>query len=212
MANKGGRVGSVWLTLQGGEEKVRRLALNLWRCQPAHVPLAVGKVSWDPFSPGPEGQPNPCCCHLPGEVGPPEVGSRQPRWVWECLPGSDLLCVLRGGGAQGAQVRAWRRGLHLSPRFPGPREPGAGRAPASRVAESWPTLCDPRDCSPPGSSVHGILQARTLERVAISFSRGSSRPGDGTCVCCFGRRILYHESPGKTPMQDCGHCLEQFSS
>ena len=37
------------------------------------------------------------------------------------------------------------------------------------------TLCDPVDCSPPGSSIHGILQARILEWVAISFSRGSSR-------------------------------------
>ena len=36
------------------------------------------------------------------------------------------------------------------------------------------TLCDPMDCSPPGSSVHGILQARILEWVAIPFSRGSS--------------------------------------
>ena len=42
------------------------------------------------------------------------------------------------------------------------------------VAESCPTLCDPMDYSPPGSSVHGIFQARVLEWVAISFSRGSS--------------------------------------
>ena len=44
------------------------------------------------------------------------------------------------------------------------------------VAQSCPTLtlCDPMDCSPPGSSVHGIFQARILEWVAISFSRGSS--------------------------------------
>ena len=40
------------------------------------------------------------------------------------------------------------------------------------------TLCDPLDCSPPAASVHGILQARILEWVAISFSRGSSRPRD----------------------------------
>ena len=40
-----------------------------------------------------------------------------------------------------------------------------------------PTLCNPMDCSPPGSSVHGILQARILEWVAISSSRGSSPPG-----------------------------------
>ena len=43
-----------------------------------------------------------------------------------------------------------------------------------KIAQSCPTLCDPLDCSPPGSSVHGILQARILEWVAISFSRGSS--------------------------------------
>jgi len=46
------------------------------------------------------------------------------------------------------------------------------------VAQSHPTLCNPMDCSPPGFSVHGILQARILEWVAISFSRGSSRPED----------------------------------
>ena len=45
-----------------------------------------------------------------------------------------------------------------------------------------PTLCDPTDCGPPGSSVHGILQARILEWVAIPFSRGSSWPRDGTRV------------------------------
>ena len=42
------------------------------------------------------------------------------------------------------------------------------------VTQSRPTLCDPRDCSPPGSSVHGIFQARILEWVAISYSRRSS--------------------------------------
>ena len=42
------------------------------------------------------------------------------------------------------------------------------------VVQSWSTLCDPMDCSPSGSSVHRILQARILEKVAISFSRGSS--------------------------------------
>ena len=46
------------------------------------------------------------------------------------------------------------------------------------VAKSCPTFCDPMDCSPPGSSLHGISQARLLEWVAISFCRGSSRPRD----------------------------------
>ena len=48
----------------------------------------------------------------------------------------------------------------------------------SEAAESCPTLCDPMDCSLPGSSLHGILQARVLKWVTISFSRGSSRPRD----------------------------------
>ena len=52
------------------------------------------------------------------------------------------------------------------------------------VAQSCPTLCNPMDCSPPGSSVHGILQARILEWIAIPFSRGSSRPRDRTPVSC----------------------------
>ena len=50
------------------------------------------------------------------------------------------------------------------------------------LAQSCPTLCNPMDCSPPGSSVYGILQARILEWVAISFSRGSSPPIDRTLV------------------------------
>ena len=52
------------------------------------------------------------------------------------------------------------------------------------VAQSCPTLCDPVDCSPPSSSVHGTLQARILEWLAISSSRGSSQPGDRIQVSC----------------------------
>ena len=52
----------------------------------------------------------------------------------------------------------------------------------SKVSQLCPTLCYPMDCSLPGSSVHGIFQARVLEWVAISFSRGYSRPRDRTQV------------------------------
>ena len=55
-----------------------------------------------------------------------------------------------------------------------------------------PTLCHPMDCSLPGSSVHGIFQARVLERVAISFSRGSSQPRDRTQVPHIVGRCFYH--------------------
>ena len=58
------------------------------------------------------------------------------------------------------------------------------------VAQSCPTLCDPMDCSLPGSSVHGISQARILEWVAIPFSRGSSRPRDQTLVSCIAGRCF----------------------
>ena len=51
-----------------------------------------------------------------------------------------------------------------------------------KVAHSSPALCDPMDCSLPGSSVNGILQARILEWVAISFSKGSSQPRNWTQV------------------------------
>ena len=53
-------------------------------------------------------------------------------------------------------------------------------------------LFDPIDCSPPGSSVHGILQARTLEWIVVPSSRGSSWPRDETHIPCIGRRILCH--------------------
>ena len=65
------------------------------------------------------------------------------------------------------------------------------------VAQSCPTLCDPMDCSPPGSSVHGILQARILEWVAISFSRGSSQPRDKTLYPTLQAVSLPSELSGK---------------
>ena len=55
-------------------------------------------------------------------------------------------------------------------------------------------LCDPRDCSTPGSSVHGLSQSRILDWVAIPFSRGFSRPRDQTQVSCFEGRFFYHLS------------------
>ena len=60
----------------------------------------------------------------------------------------------------------------------------------SEVAQSCRTPCDPMDCSPPGSSIHGFFQARILEWVAISFYRRSSRPRDWTGVShIVGRRF-----------------------
>ena len=61
------------------------------------------------------------------------------------------------------------------------------------------------DCSLPGSSVHGILQARILEWVAISFSRGSSWARDQTHVSCIDKWILYHWATREA------HCMQEYS-
>ena len=65
----------------------------------------------------------------------------------------------------------------------------------AKSLQSCLTLCDPMDCSPPGSSVHGILQARILEWVVKPSSRGSSRPRDRisiSYISCVGRWVLYN--------------------
>ena len=73
------------------------------------------------------------------------------------------------------------------------------------------TLCDSMDCSPPGSSVHGILQARTLEWIAIPFSRGSSWPRDWTQVSYIADRFFTiwatREAPIKKKMWNIFKCF-----
>ena len=72
--------------------------------------------------------------------------------------------------------------------------PALGACVCAKLLQSCSTLCDPMDYSPPGFSVHGILQARILDWVAVP-SRGSSWPRDQTHICyvsCTGRGILYH--------------------
>ena len=78
----------------------------------------------------------------------------------------------------------------------------------SEVIQLCPTLCDPMDCRLPGSSVHGIFQARVLEWVAISFSRGSSQPRDRTQVCTAGR----HFTVWATSALGISNLLEEISS
>ena len=79
----------------------------------------------------------------------------------------------------------------------------------AKSLQSCPTLCDFMDCSPPGFSVHGILQAILLEWVAISFSRGSSYPRDGTCIS-----YLLHWQAGSLPLAPPGkpllRCTDHF--
>ena len=82
----------------------------------------------------------------------------------------------------------------------------------SEVAQSCPTLCNPMDCSLPSSSIHGILQARILEWIAISFSRGSSRPRDwtqvshivGRCFTMWATRKVHQEGWGEGKNEEFG--------
>ena len=72
------------------------------------------------------------------------------------------------------------------------------------VAQSRPILCDPVDCNLLGFSVHGILQARILEWIDISFSRGSSRPRDQTQVSCIGGRRINLWATREAPDEEVG--------
>ena len=75
------------------------------------------------------------------------------------------------------------------------------------VAQSCPTPWDPMDCSPPGSSVHGIFQGKILEWVAISSSRGSSWPRDQTHDSCIAGRFFTMEPPVE-PLENTGFVIE----
>ena len=92
---------------------------------------------------------------------------------------------------------SWEPGS-CSPALPFSRAPNICTVTCfSWVTQSCPAVCDPIDGSPPGSSVRGILQARILKWVAISFSGGSPRPGDWSCVSCLAGRFFTTELPGK---------------
>src|SRR5574337_84683 len=79
----------------------------------------------------------------------------------------------------------------------------------AKSLQSCLILCDPMDCSPPGSSVHGILQVRILEWVAMPSSRGSSQPRGGTQVSCIAGGF-YHLSHQGSPFYSGQQCREDL--
>ena len=117
------------------------------------------------------------------------------------------LCPQRSGGALAIPLCAFQgtvslqapTGKTLSLSTYEVSAEGQKITPASKkievYAQSYPTLCDPTDCRPPGPTIQGISQARILEWFAISFSSGSSWPRDQThvsYVSCIGAQVLYH--------------------
>ena len=78
------------------------------------------------------------------------------------------------------------------------------------VAQSCLTLCDPLVCSLPGSSLHGILQARIFQWVAILFSRGSSQPSRSLLVIYFKYSSVYMSIPNSLPLPHIGNINHFF--
>ena len=118
---------------------------------------------------------------------------------WRCCPHSRPKPVAPWGNPETLRYFLAQY-ASASPSWPAPVH--AAPCPSSGlvlVAQSCPTLFDPMDCSPPGSSVQGILQARILEWVAISFSGGSSQPRDQTQVSHIAGGLLYHLSHQERP-------------
>ena len=121
------------------------------------------------------------------------LGVDLPSWLWALL--TDVPCDLTWPPYSGPQFphrinESWwsLRGFLFSSCFL------YSCACVGAQLLSYVQLCNPVDCSPPGSSVHGVLQERILEWVAISSSRGSSQSRDQTlvsCLSCIGRWIFF---------------------
>ena len=80
----------------------------------------------------------------------------------------------------------------------------------AKVLQLCLTLRDPVDCRPPGSSVHGVLQARILEWIAIPFIRGSSQPRERIglpYISCIGRRVFTTSSTWEAPPKSAIQCF-----
>ena len=113
--------------------------------------------------------------------------------LWETVCAAEPDLVLFGGdvidfkGGTGYSLRFMEQ---VREKFPCAYTPGNHEGMQS--LQLCPTLLDPMDCSPPASSVHRILQARTLELVAMPFSRGSSLPRDQTRVSLICKLYNFH--------------------
>ena len=132
---------------------------------------------------------------------PPNAGDAVRSLLWEdsvCLGATKVMRHNYGAHALEPWTHiCWAHVLHLM-------KPACPRA-CTLQQEKWKhssfrrvQLCNPMDCSPPGSSVHGILQARILERVVIPFSRGSFWPRDWTWVSCSAGRFFAVWATGET--------------
>ena len=116
----------------------------------------------------------------------PHLKERDGKSDWSWMGGTGRTFIQEEGRAQGGLLPGGKETWGLT------KQRWEGRRFRQVViVKSCPTLCDPMDCCPPGSSIHGIFQARILEWVAISFSRRSSRLRDWTWVSGNVSRHFY---------------------
>ena len=156
--------------VKNGSRGTSRVAYWMGVCLPMQKTQVQTLVQEDPTclratKPTTTELPCPRIC-APQQLKPPQGGALTLQW--RVAPNSLQL--------EEAQEKQWR--------------PACVQLP-----QSCPTLCNPTDCSLPGSSVHGILQARIPDWIVISSSRGSSSPSDQTqvsYVSCTGRWVLDH--------------------
>ena len=109
--------------------------------------------------------------------------------LWICEPLFGLVAVCHVGILVAKCLSKFFAHFPFAPSFP--------MFCCRSVAQPCLTLWNPVDCSLPGFSVHGIFQARTLERIAIPFSRGSSQSRERTCVSYMAGGFFATEPPGK---------------
>ena len=175
-------------------------ATSLWRecCRGLWgsfcVGLAAASTSWR--TPGVQAD----------RTWPEDADFRPTLWViptsWKSLPSHSSSRGKAGSDMNRLLVSGWKDVLPPNSAF-SQLQIQRYRAGIRGCAQSDLTLCDLMDCSPPGSSVHGIFQVRILKWIAISFSR-SSQPRDWTCVSwgsCIGSQILYLCATREAPEQ-----------
>ena len=128
----------------------------------------------------------------------PQHSNKEIKW-WSCTLGSPKSFARHGAGEQHnegvAGTLVWERCARWS--HGRPRVASRKSSTAAKSLKSFPTLCNPMDCNPPGSSVHGIFQARIQEWVAISFSRGSSWPREWNHSSCLASGFFTTELLGE---------------
>ena len=141
------------------------------------------------------------CCHifhlilhLPPVLYSLKTQGAQPSALWQP---SGMGWGMEWGGSSGGRGHIYTHGWFMLMYGRGQHNIVKQLCACARLLQSYSTLYGPMDCSPPGSSVHGILQARILEWISMCSSRGSSQPRDWTHISCTAGKFFTGAPPEK---------------